>query len=68
MIKWLDIKLSQYSNPAESIQKFSEEFNMTFEEAHELFEVWMRVEDHRNWYEEMDTKEVDCEGEGATWE
>jgi hypothetical protein len=66
MIKWLDLKFAGFSNPAESLNAFAKEFDMTFDEADKLFRVWMNVEDHRNWHNDLEGDD-ECEEEGGSW-
>ena len=66
MIQWLDLNFKGYSDPTESLTTFAGEFNMSLDEANDLFKVWLRVEDHRNWYEDLEDEE-ECTEDGGSW-
>ncbi len=68
MIQWLDLNIKGYSDPANSLGVFADKFEITIDEANDLFKVWLRVEDHRNWYTELEGEEEgECDDEEGSW-
>lgn len=66
MIMWLDLSFKDYANPDDSLSGFAKEFDMTSDEANDLFKIWLRVEDHRNWIGDL-CEEEECDEEGSKW-
>lgn len=67
MIKWLDFNFK--GDHSEATKTFAEKFEMGLDEADDLFKVWLRVENHQNWYDELEGEdEEDCDDQGNTWE
>ena len=67
MIKWLDLNFK--GDRTEAISTFAEKFEMGLDEADDLFKVWLRVENHQNWYDELEGQgEEDCDDDGNTWQ